>query len=153
MVLNGSPLPANSSIKDFQNEKAGYVADAVEQSLLLPEDMVDLRTLKKHEVFLSLKKDLAMVGLSSYVFFFFLLTAKFPLQAILATFRAEELVDISHRQMKDEEGRRVAIVEAFKGAEKRLKESDAKLTEAERGRKSTEVALDRVERQAKTQRK
>ena len=70
MVLDGSLLPANSSIRDFQNEKAGYVADAVEQSLLLPEDMVDLRTLKKHEVFLSLKKDLAMVSLSSYVFFF-----------------------------------------------------------------------------------
>ena len=153
MVLDGSLLPANSSIRDFQNEKAGYVADAVEQSLLLPEDMVDLRTLKKHEVFLSLKKDLAMVSLSSYVFFFFLLTAKFPLQAIPTTFRAKELVDISYRQMKDEKGRRVAIVEAFKGAEKRLKESDAKLTEAERGRKSTEVALDRVERQAKTQRK
>ena len=154
MVLDGSPLPTNSSIKDFQNKKAGYVADAVEQSLLLPEDMVDLRTLKKHEVFLSLKKDLAMVSLSSYVFFFsFLLTAKFPLQAILATFRAEELVDISHRQMKDEEGRRVAIVEAFKVAKKRLKESDAKLTEVERGRKSTKVALDGVERQAKTQRK
>ena len=84
-------------------------------------------------------------------FFSFLLTAKFPLQAILATFRAEELVDISHRQMKDEEGRRVAIVEAFKVAKKRLKESDAKLTKAERGRKSTEVALDGVERQAKTQ--
>ena len=71
MVLDGSPLPTNSTIRDFQNEKAGYVADAVEQSLLLPEDMVDLRTLKKHEVFLSLKKDLAMVSLSSYVFFFF----------------------------------------------------------------------------------
>ena len=71
MVLDGSLLPASSSIRDFQNEKAGYVADAVEQSLLLPEDMVDLRTLKKHEVFLSPKKDLAMVSLSSYVFFFF----------------------------------------------------------------------------------
>ena len=152
MVLDRSPLPTNSSIRDFQNEKAGYVADAVEQSLLLPEDMVDLRTLKKHEVFLSLKKDLAMVSLSSYVFFFsFLLTAKFPLQAIPATFTAKELVDISHRQMKDEEGRRVATVEAFKVAEKRLKESNAKLTKAERGRKSTEVALDGVERQAKTQ--
>ena len=55
--------------------------------------------------------------------------------------------------MKDEEGRRVAIVEAFKVAKKRLKESDAKLTEVERGRKSTKVALDGVERQAKTQRK
>ena len=152
MVLDRSPLPTNSSIRDFQNEKAGYVADAIKKALLLPEDMVDLRTLKKHKVFPSLKKDLAMVSLSSYVFFFsFLLTAKFPLQAIPATFTAKELVDISHRQMKDEEGRRVATVEAFKVAEKRLKESNAKLTKAERGRKSTEVALDGVERQAKTQ--
>ena len=72
------------------------------------------------------------------------------MQAILATFRAEELVDISHRQMKDEEGRRVAIVEAFKVAKKRLKESDAKLTKAKKGRKSVEVALDGAERQAET---
>ena len=55
--------------------------------------------------------------------------------------------------MKDEECRRVDTIEAFKVAEKRLKESDANLTEAERGRKSTKVALDGVERQAKTQRK
>ena len=87
------------------------------------------------------------------MFFFFLLSAKFPLQAVPATFRAEELVDISHRQMKDKECRRVATVEAFKVAEKRLKESDANLTEVERGRKSAEVALDGVERQAETQRK
>ena len=71
MVLDGSPLPANSSIRDFQNEKAGYVVDAVKKALLLLKDMVDLRTLKKHKVFPSLKKDLAMVSLSSYVFFFF----------------------------------------------------------------------------------
>ena len=55
--------------------------------------------------------------------------------------------------MKDEECRRVATVEAFKVAEKRLKELDANLTKAERGRKSAEVALDGVERQAETQRK
>lgn len=71
MVLDRSPFPTNSSIRDFQNEKAGYVAHAIKKALLLPEDMVDLRTLKKHKVFPSLKKDLAMVSLSSYVFFFF----------------------------------------------------------------------------------
>ena len=59
-------------------------------------------------------------------------------------------MDISHGQMKDEEGRRVIAVEAFKMAEKRLKESDAKLTKAKKGRKSVEVALDGAERQAET---
>ena len=31
-------------------------------SPLLPQDMADLRSLKKHEVFLTLKRDLAMVS-------------------------------------------------------------------------------------------
>ena len=41
------------------------MVDAVEQALLLPEDMADLRSLRKHEVFLSLKRDLAIVSLLS----------------------------------------------------------------------------------------
>ena len=43
------------------------MADALEQPLLLPQDMADLRTLKKHEVFLTLKRDLAMVSLFIYL--------------------------------------------------------------------------------------
>ena len=70
-MLNGSPLPANLLIRDFQKGKDRYVVDPVEQALLLPENMVDLRTMKKHKVFISLKRDLAMVSLLSYVFFFF----------------------------------------------------------------------------------
>ena len=65
LVVDGSPLPANSLIRDFQKGKDGYVADVVEQALLLPEDMVDLRTMKKQKVFLSLKSDLVMVSLLS----------------------------------------------------------------------------------------
>ena len=62
-------------------------------------------------------------------------------------------MDISHWQMKDEEGRRTAAVEAFKVAEKRLKESDAKLKEskaklieAEKGRRSAEATVDNAKR-------
>ena len=67
-------------------------------------------------------------------------------------------MDISHWQMKDEEGRRTAAVEAFKVAEKRLKESDAKLKgskakliEVEKGRRSAEATVDNAKRQAETQ--
>ena len=63
LVLDGAPLPINASIINFQQGKADYVADAVEQALLLPEDMADLRSLRKHKVFLSLKRDLALVSL------------------------------------------------------------------------------------------
>ena len=38
------------------------MADTVEQSLLLPKDMADLRSMRQHKVFLGLKKDLAMVS-------------------------------------------------------------------------------------------
>ena len=52
------------------------MANAVEQALLLPTNMDDLRSMRKHKVFLSLKRDLAMVSplapfFPLYIFFFF----------------------------------------------------------------------------------
>ena len=47
------------------------MADAMEQALLLLEDMADLRSMRKHEVFLSLKRDLALVSSLTALFFFF----------------------------------------------------------------------------------
>ena len=47
------------------------MANALEQPLLLPDDMADLRTMKKHEVFLTLKKDLALVSVSVFIYFYF----------------------------------------------------------------------------------
>ena len=70
LVLDGAFLPSDASIKDFQQGKVGYVANAVEQSLLLPTDMADLRSMRKHKVFLNLKRDVTMV--SPLVSFFFL---------------------------------------------------------------------------------
>ena len=130
LVLNGSPFLLDSSIRDFQKRKAGYVANALEHPLLLPDNMADLRTMKEHEVFLTLKRDLALVSFSfsllffffSFFFFFFLKCfnyfISFPFfffftKAIQATHMAEELVNNSHRQMKEEDGRCIATVEAF----------------------------------------
>ena len=61
-MLDGAPLPTNASIMDFSQGRVGYVANAVEQALLLPRDMADLRSMRKHEVFLNLKKGLALVS-------------------------------------------------------------------------------------------
>ena len=60
-MLNGEPLLANASICDFQGGTAGYVTDVVEQALLLPEDMAGWRGMRRHEVFLNLKRYLVMV--------------------------------------------------------------------------------------------
>ena len=49
------------------------MADVVDQALLLPEDMAELQSMRRHEVFLSLKRYLAMVSpsLSLFLKFFF----------------------------------------------------------------------------------
>ena len=51
------------------------MADVMEQALLLPEDMADLRSIRKHEMFLSLKRDLTLVSSViapfPHLFFFF----------------------------------------------------------------------------------
>ena len=62
-MLNEEPLLVTAFIKDFQGGTASYVADAVKQALLFPEDIAELRLMRRHEVFLSLKRYLAMVGL------------------------------------------------------------------------------------------
>ena len=48
--------------------------------------------------------------------------------------------------MKEEEGRRIAAMDAFHMVEKSLKELKTKLQEEEKERKTTIVALDTVER-------
>ena len=60
----------------------------------------------------------------------------------------EELVNKSHQQMK--EGRRIAAVEAFSLAEKRIQELNNQLIKANRERKSVEAALHGAEQQAET---
>nr|POE77187.1 hypothetical protein CFP56_33141 [Quercus suber] len=61
LVLDGAPLTSDSSIQDFDNRRANYATNSVEQALLLPWDMVELGNLKKHDMLLSLKRDLALV--------------------------------------------------------------------------------------------
>ena len=53
-------MPANALVRNFKQRKASYVADTVEQALLL--SMANLKSMRKHEVFLSLKRDFALVS-------------------------------------------------------------------------------------------
>ena len=57
----------------------------------------------------------------------------------------------SDQMMKEEEGRHIAAVDAFNVAEERVQELKNKLAKAERDKKSTEAALEGVERQAEGQ--
>ena len=86
------------------------------------------------------------------LFIYLLNCTSLPFQAIQATFRAEEMVNYSYRKMKEEEGKRIAVVDAFHMVEKSVQELKSKLTEEERERKSVTVALDSAERQVEGQR-
>ena len=132
------------------------MADALEQPLLLPQDMVDLRTLKKHEVFL-IKVSFSFFFKSILLFFLSLSYFGLPyvfisFQVIQTTNVTKEWVDHAYSKLKDKEACRVSIVKALAIAEKKIEDLGPKLTEANRERRSVEAALASVEKQAEDQR-
>ena len=68
-MLHEEPLMDNTSLRDFNKGEGTYVADALERSLLLPVDMADLKSLRRQELFLSMKRYLGMVRFSALVAF------------------------------------------------------------------------------------
>ena len=53
----------NASLRDFRGGEGAYVADTLERTLLLPTDMEELKNTRRQEVFLSMKRYLAVVRL------------------------------------------------------------------------------------------
>ena len=76
-MLGGEPLTNDASIRDYNRGIGCHVASVLEETLLLPKDMVELRGLRRNEVFLQTKRFLDMVCIfplkvSFFVVFFFL---------------------------------------------------------------------------------
>ena len=74
------------------------------------------------------------------------------MQVVQAAYRAEELVNITHRHMKDEKASVLLSLRPLT-SKKRIKVLNTKLTEADREKKSVEVALQGAEKQAEAQHK
>lgn len=67
LEVDESPVPWNASVQEFQRGRMGYIAEALEQPLLLPKDMDAYRRFTQNDFFLFLNRDLAMVNsLSTY---------------------------------------------------------------------------------------
>ena len=62
LKVDGTPIPWNALVREFQRGRAGYIAEGMEQPLLLPKDMEAYKRFKKNDIFMSIKRDLAMVG-------------------------------------------------------------------------------------------
>ena len=60
-MLGGEPLTDDASIKDYNGGIGCHVASVLEETLLLPKDTVELRGLRRNEVFLQTKRFLGMV--------------------------------------------------------------------------------------------
>ena len=76
-MLGGEPLTDDALIRDYNGGIGCQVASALEETLLLPKDMVELRGLRRNEIFLQAKRCLGMVCIVifsiSFSFFFFYL--------------------------------------------------------------------------------
>ena len=70
-MLGGEPLTDDASIRDYNRGIGCHVASVLEETLLLPKDMVELRGLRRNEVFLQTKRFLGMVSIYLFTVFFF----------------------------------------------------------------------------------
>ena len=70
------PIVYDASLRHYRGGHVGLVAEALEQPLFLPKDMKAYRNINHPELFLSLKRDLAMVSdcihCSSFILLHFL---------------------------------------------------------------------------------
>ena len=62
LEVDEASIPWNASVREFQRGRVGYIAETLEQPLLLPKDMDAYRRFTQNDLFLSLKRDIAMVN-------------------------------------------------------------------------------------------
>ncbi|XP_065616313.1 uncharacterized protein LOC112006699 [Quercus suber] len=130
LMLDEKPLREDASIRDFSDGLGCRVASALEETLLLPEDMAELRAIKRNEVFQNTKRYLA----------------------VQATFRLEEIVEFCHQQIDEERKKRMVAVCTLNASEQNIVQLKKRLTAEESARKSADLALEGFQRQAEDQR-
>ena len=72
LEVDGMPIAFDATLRHYRGGHANLVAEALEQPLLLPQDMAAYRSFNHPELFLSLKRDLAMVSNSAHFFFIYI---------------------------------------------------------------------------------
>ena len=68
LEVDGVPIAYDASLRHYRGGHVGLVTEALEQPLLLPKYMEAYRSFTHPKLFLSLKRDLAMVSDSIYRF-------------------------------------------------------------------------------------
>ena len=70
LEVDGMPIAFDATLRHYRGGHASLLAEALEQPLLLPQDMAAYRSFNHPDVFLSLKRDLAMVSDSAHFFIY-----------------------------------------------------------------------------------
>ena len=65
------PIAYDATLRHYRGGHAGLMAEALQQPLLLPQDVAAYRSFNHPDLFLSLKRDLAMVSNSTHFSFIF----------------------------------------------------------------------------------
>ena len=73
LEVDGMPIEYDATLRHYRGGHAGLMAEALQQPLLLPQDMAAYRSFNHPDLFLSLKRDLAMVSNSANFSFIFVL--------------------------------------------------------------------------------
>ena len=72
LEVNSAPIAMDATLRHFRGGYAGLMAEALQQPLLLPSDMATYKSFNHPDLFLSLKRDLAMVSNSVHSSFIFI---------------------------------------------------------------------------------
>ena len=72
LEVDGMPIAFNATLRHYYRGLAGLVAEALEQPFFLLQDMAAYRSFNHPKLFLSLKRDLAMVSDSAHFFFIYI---------------------------------------------------------------------------------
>ena len=62
LEVDGASITWDTSLRHYRDGHAGHVVETLEQPFLLPKDLEAYRSFTHLELFLSLKRDLAMVS-------------------------------------------------------------------------------------------
>ena len=77
LEVDGAPISMDASLRHFRGGHAGRMADALLQPLLLPTDLAAYRSFDHPDLFLSIKRDLAIVSnFNLKIFFTYILFLK-----------------------------------------------------------------------------
>ena len=71
LEVDGMPIAFDAILRHYRGGYAGLMAEALQQPLLLPQDMAAYRSFNHPDLFFSLKRGLAMVSNSTHFSFIF----------------------------------------------------------------------------------